>query len=33
MNVKAKIVDEDGLVRIITRMAHEIWKRIKVLKI
>lgn len=29
MNVKAKIVDEDGLVRIITRMAHEILEKNK----
>jgi pyrimidine operon attenuation protein/uracil phosphoribosyltransferase len=29
MNVKAKIVDEDGLIRIITRMAHEILEKNK----
>lgn len=29
MNVKAKIVYEDGLVRIITRMAHEILEKNK----
>ena len=29
MDVKAKIIDEDGLARIITRMAHEILEKNK----
>jgi len=29
MDVKAKIIDEDGLLRIITRMAHEILEKNK----
>src|SRR3972149_5147271 len=29
MDVKAKIIDEDGLSRIITRMAHEILEKNK----